>query len=179
MEESDLTKTVFDKFVKRPVFLNCQLDGVGNHFSPSLHLPNVTMTRQDIELEVVGSTTDGLQVGKIFDIGDTDVLVFSKHFQFNDDDEPKFRYLPQDPCFLQIARADIGQKVPEDVKGPLLNANDLRCMKPPYFNDESRPWFFSMGYDILDMTKVTSSSKCAMTVSVPYSDSVNVGVARI
>lgn len=175
MEESDLTKTVFDKFVKRPVFLNCQLDGVGNHFSPSLHLPNVTMTGQDIELEVVGSTTDGLQVGKIFDIGDTDVLVFSKHFQFNDDDEPKFRYLPQDPCFLQIARADIGQKVPEDVKGPLLNANDLRCMKPPYFNDESRPWFFSMGYDILDMTKVTSSSKCAMTVSVPYSDSVNVG----
>ena len=74
MEESDLTKTVFDKFVKRPVFLNCQLDGVGNHFSPSLHLPNVTMTRQDIELEVVGSTTDGLQVGR-FSISGT--LMFS------------------------------------------------------------------------------------------------------
>ena len=161
MEESDLTKTVFGKFVKRPVFLNGQLDGVGNQFNPFLLLQNLTMTEQDRELEVVGSTTDGLQVGKNFDIGDTDILLFSKHFQFNDDDEPKFRYLPQDPCFLQIARADIKQKVPEDVKGPLLNANDLRCMKSPYFNDESRPRWFSLGYYTLCLLYTSPSPRDA------------------
>ena len=74
MEESDLTKTVFGKFVKRPVFLNGQLDGVGNQFNPFLLLQNLTMTEQDREVEVVGSTTDGLQVAR-FSISGT--LMFS------------------------------------------------------------------------------------------------------
>lgn len=52
-------------------------------------------------------------------------------------------------------------------------------MKFLYFNDELRFWFFFMGYDIFDMIKVISFSKCVMIVFVLYFDSVNVGVIEI
>ena len=131
--------------------------------------PSVYMlqSKSDGHIEVVGSSTDGLQVGKIFDIAD--VLLFSKHVSFDENDERIFIY-SHDPSFPRTS--DVRRKCLTNASGVYLNAHALRRMKLPFFNHLLKPGLVPIGYNATQYNIESSATKCAFTVHFPYSDSV-------
>lgn len=158
---------VLDLFVKRPTFINLQY---GLKPNPSTDIALALAKSENIDIELVGSSNDGLKVGRAFDVGDVDAIAFSDTVSFDKTDEATFEYRTDDPSFFCIPQPKVlPNLIP--VEGKYLNANYLRTRHPDIFRASPKS-YRSVPFNLIPTHITVGAEKCAITAAVPYSDPV-------
>lgn len=167
--KDDVISRLLDEVVKRPQFVNLQYSK-NNDTSLDIFLNRLGSGEDGFEIEVVGSSQDGLKVGKMYNVGDIDALCFSNTLVFNDADESAFEYRTGDPCFLHIPQpTQLEGLLP--VEGKYLNSNHLRYRHPQLFRPVENEYKY-VQFTILPSITSSGPMKCAVTSSIAYSDTV-------
>ena len=157
---------VLDEVVKRPLFVN-----LSKPRDTTATLPMILPDVEEADIEMVGSSRDGLKVGKVFDVGDVDALILSNTISFDKEDESTFEYRTDNPCFFHVPQPKIlSDLLPVD--GKYLNADFLRCFHSSIFGSKTKKPYSYIPYTILPASISRDRFKCATTPAIPYSDPV-------
>ncbi|XP_052768538.1 uncharacterized protein LOC128208890 [Mya arenaria] len=168
--QSDATKDkaisdVLRELINRPLFINLGYSSFG--YNPTTRL--LTDIADDCEVEVVGSSKDGLKTARIYDVGDVDMLVYAK-VTFDATDEALFEYRPDNPLFFHIPLSDKFSHLPR-VENKYLNASAVRGFDKILFGNKKREYSPST-FLFLPTNVVRSDFKCATTGILSYADPV-------
>lgn len=161
--KDDAILKVLDAVFERPLFLGLQhlLFDEPAKFLPLYHL---VKGRLNYEIEVVGSSRDGLMCARSFSCGDIDALLYSAVI-LDDSDEKSFEYRKDFPIYFHFPQPDsIGDLLKVD--GKYLNPNYLRELNPSLFP----PKYKQYQYRLITECEHVSDVKCAITTTAPYSD---------
>lgn len=158
---------VLHEIVKRPLFISI---GYSAFEDVNTHLTVQSQIASECEIEIVGSSKDGLKTSKVFDVGDTDALVYS-HVTFDETDESTFEYKPGIQNFFHIPLPEkVSYIATED--GKYLNAQSVRNFDSRIFGSKTNKNYKPLTYTLFPKGVERSELKCATTENTAYADPV-------
>ncbi|XP_052221146.1 uncharacterized protein LOC127837796 isoform X1 [Dreissena polymorpha] len=164
-DKDEAISEVLEKLNGRPLFVNITYSANYN-----MHDRFLTTTSAGLDIEVVGSSKDGLKTARFYDVGDVDILVYSRIF-FDAHDEATFEFRSDNPLFFHIPHPRQIQNTTL-VDGKYLNARWVRLFVTSMFGVDEKQTFRRSTYSIMPKGVQTSDLKCATTETINFADQV-------